>query len=383
MNREVPSLPKARNNSLTSLSPHHSPIGVPIAMLKNMKVGNPKEWTVLCYLNGHGNQQSEVDRSVRDLERVGSTDSVDLVTQVAGGEPYYGNYGSHIQKSKLLGMVPTSRSIPSPQESDPASPSRLAESIIQTAEAYPSKHLMVVMGGHGGAFQGLMPNSQTGERMRLEGLKTALNAAKEALGRPIDMLVMDSCLMGSVETAHAVKDSVRYLAASEEIVLSNNLRYDKLAKGLQGADTEGAIEAVMEARNNKSLSTASVVDCSRMDELVSRMKPFAMSVDTAADAQHFRQPKVLKRVGSPDRPSTLSDMRDLSDLAGRAGDAELARFVKGEVVVRHAHGEGQGLDDSHGLSIYAPSGEPVESYRESGFAQETGWLINTAHPQRT
>ena len=189
--------------------------------------------------------------------------------------------------------------------------------------------------------------------------------------------------VGSVETAHAVKDSVRYLAASEEIVLSNNLRYDKLAKGLQGADTEGAIEAVMEARNNKSLSTASVVDCSRMDELVSRMKPFAMSVDTAADAQHFRQPKVLKRVGSPDRPSTLSDMRDLSDLAGRAGDAELARFVKEEVVVRHAHGEGQGLDDSHGLSIYAPSGEPVESYRESGFAQETGWLINTAHPQRT
>ena len=353
------------------------------ASLLSVKVGKTKDWTVLCYLNGHGNQQSEVDRSVRDLERVGSTDSVDLVTQIAGGEPYYGNYGSHIQKSKFFGMIPTSQSISCPKENDPASPSRLTQSIIQTAEAYPSKHLMVVLGGHGGAFQGLMPNSQTGERMSLEGLKTALQAAKEALGRPIDMLVMDSCLMGSVETAHAVKDSVRYLAASEEIVLSNNLRYDNLAKGLQGADTEDAIEAVMEARNNKSLSTASIVDCSRMDELVSRMKPFAMSVNTveAADAQHFRQPKVLKRVGSPGRPSTLSDMRDLSDLAGRAGDTELARFVKEEVVVRHAHGEGQGLDDSHGLSIYAPSGEPVESYRESGFAQETGWLLNSPHPR--
>lgn len=341
-----------------------------------MKVERTKDWTVLCYLNGHGNQQSEVDRSVRDLERVGSTDSVDLVTQVAGGEPYYGNYGSHIRKSKFFGMLPTSQSISSPEETDPSSPSRLTQSIIQTAEAYPSKHLMVVLGGHGGAFQGLMPNSQTGERMSLEGLKTALQAAKEALGRPIDMLVMDSCLMGSVETAHAVKDSVRYLAASEEVVLSNNLRYDSLAKGLQGADTEGAIEAVMEARNNKSLSTASVVDCSRMDELVSRMKPFAMSVHTVevADAQHFRQPRVLKRVGNSDRPCTLSDMRDLSDLADRAGDAELARFVREEVVVRHEHGERQGLDDSHGLSIYAPSGEPVAGYLESSFARETGWL---------
>ena len=344
-----------------------------------MKVGSPKDWTVLCYLNGHGNQQSEVDRTVRDLERVGSTDSVDLVTQVAGGEPYYGNYGSHIRKSKYLGMVPTSRSISSPQETDPASPSRLTESIVRTAEEFPSKHLMVVLGGHGGAFQGLMPNTQTGDRMSLDGLKTALNAAKEALGRPIDMLVMDSCLMGSAETAHAVKDSVRYLAASEEIVLSNNLRYDQLARGLQGADTEGAIEAVMEARNNKSLSTASVVDCSRMDELVSRMKPFAMSVNTVevTEAQHYRQPKVLKRVGSSDRPSTLNDMRDLSDLADRAGDADLARFVKEEVVVRNAHAERQGLDDSHGLSIYAPSGEPVAGYSDSDFAQETGWLTRS------
>lgn len=339
-----------------------------------MKVNS---WTVLCFFDGHGDMQSDVDRSVRQLESVGSTDSVELVAQVACGEPYYGSYTSHLQKSRLLGFLPTSQSMAGPSSSDPADPDCLTESIVNTTKAFPSEHVMVVVHGHGGAFKGLLPNTQTREKMSLQGLKTAVDAAAAALGRPIDMLVLDSCLMGCVETAYALKDSVRYLAVSEEVVPGNNMRYDVLARELQGADLDQAADACMKARDNGRLATASIIDCSKIDELVERMRPFARSVDTNTfgDVQHFRQPAVLKRLSnSGSETSPMNDMRDLATLAEHAGDAELARFVSEEVVVRNAHGRRQGLDQAQGLAIYAPTGEPVEDYQADLFAQATGWL---------
>jgi cysteine peptidase C11 family protein len=335
------------------------------------------DWTVLCYLDAHGGLQGGVDRSMRQLESVGSTDSVQLVAQVANEVPYSENYTSHIQKSKLFGLLPNSRSTQGPSKPDPSSPQALTESIVNTTKAFPSKSLMVVLGGHGGAFKGLLPNTSTGKKMELQGLKSALDAAVAVTGRPIDMLVLDSCLMGSAETAYAVKDSVKYLAASEEVLLDGNLRFDKLAKELPGRNPEQAADAVMKARNNRMLSTSSVIDCSKMDELVKRMRPFSGSVNVVDfdKAQHFRQPSVLKRLSTSDgSPSELSDMRDLASLARESGQEELAKFVRDEVVVRHAHGKRQGLEDSHGLSVYAPTADPNPEYQNDPFSQATGWL---------
>ncbi len=333
------------------------------------------DWTVLCYFDGHGGVQHDVDRSVRELERVGSTDSVQLMAQVTGEDGSC--YATHVGKSKLLGLLPTSRPMAHPAESDPSSPQALAEAIVKAGRSFPSKHLMVVLRGHGAAFKGLLPNTETGSRMKLQGLKTALDAAKAALGRPIDMLVLDSCLMGNAETAFVVKDSVRYLAASEELLAGDNLRYDKLARGLEGADLEGAVDAVMAARQNRRLSTASVIDCSKMDELAARMQPMAQSVQAVnfERVQHFRQPAVQeRRSGARSRSSELSQMRDLTSLAIEAGEEQLAGFVRDRVVVRHTYKEGLGLDNSHGLSIYAPTGEPAPEYADDLLARSTGWL---------
>ena len=106
---------------------------------------SPSDWTVLAYFDGHGGLQPDVERSLRQLESVGSTESVQLMAQVAYEQPYHGSYTSHLQKSKLFGLLPASETMSGPSDGDPSSPATLTESIIKASKAFPSQSLMVVL----------------------------------------------------------------------------------------------------------------------------------------------------------------------------------------------------------------------------------------------
>jgi hypothetical protein len=57
---------------------------------------------------------------------------------------------------------------------------------------------------------------------------------KTAIGQPLDLLGMDACLMASIEVAYQIRDSVRYLVASEELVPGDSWPYDIIFSHLRG-----------------------------------------------------------------------------------------------------------------------------------------------------
>ena len=97
-----------------------------------------------------------------------------------------------------------------------ASPGTLSDFIRWGVETCPAKKYALVLWGHGdGARTGLFIDELfNNDIMYLYELKQALSDG----GAHLETLVIDACLMSSIETAWSVKDSANWLVASEEIV---------------------------------------------------------------------------------------------------------------------------------------------------------------------
>ncbi len=97
-----------------------------------------------------------------------------------------------------------------------ADPQTLADFIRWSAEKYPAKKYALVLWDHGlGGKEGIFIDELfDGDTMCLDELHEALADG----GVTFEAVVFDACLMANLETACAVKDSARWMVASEEVV---------------------------------------------------------------------------------------------------------------------------------------------------------------------
>ena len=95
-------------------------------------------------------------------------------------------------------------------------PETLSDFIKWSKENYPAKKYALVMWDHGtGAVNGLLIDELfNGDTMHLDELKTALDDSDVHF----EAVIFDACLMASLETAWAIKDSADWMIASEELV---------------------------------------------------------------------------------------------------------------------------------------------------------------------
>lgn len=92
-------------------------------------------------------------------------------------------------------------------------------------------------------------DDQSGNHMQLSDLNPALAIANKNLGKRVDFLDFDTCLMQYVETAYQVKDQVNILVASEELEPGD------------GQDYEGYLGALAQNPNmNPVQLTSAIVD---------------------------------------------------------------------------------------------------------------------------
>ena len=63
-------------------------------------------------------------------------------------------------------------------------------------------------------------------------LHNVLTKATRYFGQPVDILGLDACLMCNIELAYELRDSVRYLIGSEEIVPNSGWPYDRILRRL-------------------------------------------------------------------------------------------------------------------------------------------------------
>jgi hypothetical protein len=175
------------------------------------------EWTILIYADAHTNPgetdlHQALQNHLNDLQsNLTSTQGINVVV-LAGANPdyiYYFHNGTY-------NVNPLSQPI------NFGDPSSLANFLNWGIQNYPAKKYLLLLWDHGSGwrkrsakrdicFDDYFGNSS----LTLPELKQAFQNAVNLLGRKIDVVVLNACLMGTIEVDYQLKDLVDYLVSSE------------------------------------------------------------------------------------------------------------------------------------------------------------------------
>lgn len=357
--------------------------------------GTVRDWTVLYYGNGNvADLDWDVNQAAESLGGIGTGPKVAFAAQVArhsqggaarrltfGGPRCANDYNVKVEQE----LGPTNM----------GDGKNLSDFLHWGMAKYPARHYMVVLAGHGGAFQGGYPDSLANDHLTHSELKEAL------AGRRVDVLVHASCFMACAEAAHSVAESVEFMVASEAVsttrcpnlwTVGQKLRYHSEQGEVSAAQ---AVNLVFESVEHCTAEAA--IAPGQMSRLTPQIRELAdrlLATDTPPDTVR----KVIRRAlnfGQPlsdmTPPARYQQVRDLVSLANHLATApeisdpalkkaarQVTEGVWGTGVVRGGSiGPEANLQGAKGLSIWAPTSGTPESdfaaYDETPFARETGW----------
>lgn len=279
----------------------------------------PVNWTVMVYMAA--GDDSDLDgyaiRDLREMERVGSNENVNVVVQInrhwpAAPQRY------HVLRNRSVLEVPN---VP---DTNMGSRRTLTEFLKWTHDNYEAQHYFLVLWGHA---YGLGFGRDHDDPMTLPELRSALSTFRRLRGTPIDLLGANACAMSYAEAAFELKTVAAHLVASEIAVPFAGWPYGRIL-GQMGPRTSpvelGAI--VVNSYVNQFNGGASddqvsmtLLNLARAKRLKERLRPLAASVsrmlnrpDTTGSDRlaHFRTAFLTTAAGDV-RP--LIDLYDLSE----------------------------------------------------------------------
>jgi hypothetical protein len=186
-----------------------------------------KTWTFLIYLNGNNNLDSFGKQNIKDMEKVGSNDQVNIVVQWA-------SRSAKKTVRMLIKKNPNGKIIASPiiqnlGNVDMGSSHSLEEFIQWGVENYPAEHYFVNVWNHGSGWHALRSTTRapatafdiswddfSGHSISTEDLGLVMAKAAKIMGHKVDIYGSDACLMAMGEVAAEMNDDVSYFAGSEE-----------------------------------------------------------------------------------------------------------------------------------------------------------------------
>lgn len=330
-------------------------------------------WTVLMYFCGT-DLESDGGMATVNLEEIASTvpnEEVNVVIQTGGTKKWQAeaSVGLDIDENRLQRYSYDADGFTLVYEDalkNMASAETLSDFIRWGTAEYPADKYMLVLWDHGGGSSGglIVDEKHGGAIMSLEDLGHALADS----GAHMEALVLDTCLMASLETAQAVKTGADYLIASEEVVAGEGSAYGAWLQylydvpectgaqfGRSFCDFAQQKYAEQGTGGTSSFITFSVIDLSRIDAV------------TDAFAQLFTELSAL--LSDPEAFGTfayfagrtehymLSTMVDLADFAARGRDGGLSRETVNAVLAAVDDAvlysiKGPTRSYSHGLSFY-------------------------------
>jgi hypothetical protein len=420
-------------------TPTHEPATRPEARVTGAGPSEPQaQWLVLEYLAADNNLEGELLADLAEMERVGSTPGVvEVLAQVDrsqgndtskgnwhGTRRYYVTRGTDPRKinSRLLAdLGPTNTGDP-----------RVLESYIRFgAQRYPARATALVLLNHGSGFyvppemqsrngiaarrrrrlpifhttrerlreatpvdRGIAYDDGAGDCLDNQELKRVLGTAHRVLGRKVDVVGMDACLMTMIEVAYQMRDHAQILVGSEEVEPGPGWPHAAILADLTKSPTmtgpelgAAVVQRYVESyRHGGENATQSAIDLGQLDALVKAVDALARRL--LADIKSAAVTASL--LGA--RRRTLQFYEglyvDLHHLAanlgtatgkGRIADAclDMQRIIDGEEgkspIIAQGH-VGAAMAAARGLSIYFPLFlDRSAYYRDLDFAKATRW----------
>lgn len=351
-------------------SPYESPI-------------NPQgaEWTYIVYMDGDNNLEEAAIYDFLEMERVGSTENVKIVMQFDRSSGYYSGEGDWSGARRFLlqrgdGNSIVSQPVQDLGETDMSSPETLYDFASWAIDNYPAQKYALVLWNHGGGWTGLLHDEGADKGMFLPEMKQALDRIKGKLGRKLDVLVFDMCLMAQYDVALDVEPDASYMVGSEETVPGYSFDYSQvlgtLSSNPQMSPRELAVMEVDKFREFYSgkddATTMSALDLSQVPALQSAYTDFATGLTTHVNSGKWKDVAEMHMyaenypVGMSAEDARAFSFGDLYDFASNAeaysvGDAApllqkavaLQSAINQTVIANYNHAK---HPRSHGISYY-------------------------------
>lgn len=216
-------------------------------------------WTFVVYIEAGNNLNSFAVKNINDMAHVGSSDKLNIVVQ--WNQPHnQGRWRYKINKDSVV----VDEHLPA--ETNPDCVQDVVSVMRWAKEKYPAKRYALILWNHGLGIldpiwgrspqlreiaqegfeilnfsdkaRGILFNEATHTYMNNQQLVEALKQVNEVLGKKVDLLGMDACLMAMAETGYQIRSYADVFVASQEVELAIGWNYSGFLATLATVDLD-------------------------------------------------------------------------------------------------------------------------------------------------
>lgn len=241
---------------------------------KNPPEFEVKDKTVLIYMVANNNLSSNATSNIDDLKSgyIPEEDNLLIYLHDAKNIPillklHKGTDGKTLQDTVYRFPIRNS-----------AEPETLTSVMSVTKTMFPANEYGMFLWSHGTGWlpEGYYSTKSFGAE---NGVEMDIKDLVKALPYKLSFVVYDACLMGSIEVAYQMKDSVDYIISSPAEILSNGFPYGKIMEHIfrTPTDLQGVAKEFYDFYNSQSGSsrsaTISVVKAKALEEVAAAAAP--------------------------------------------------------------------------------------------------------------
>jgi hypothetical protein len=345
-----------------------------------------KDWTILVFVNADNNLDQFGVNDMNEATRVGSSKDVNIVFQVdrAYGKPC-NRYFIEKGNAKVVEEM---------GEVDMGDVNEMVNFFKYGQKNYPAKHYAMVLWNHGSGWnknnvmKGISYDDQSGNHITTAQLTTGIGEIASLAGKKLDILAFDACLMQMIEVAHAVKDSVDVMVASEETepgegwwyvgAMSPIVNNPKMAAEDYATAIVDAYDASYDnGDQGNSPTTQSWVRPGMTPQVIEALDEFSVA---AAGVESDKIAKILYKVQKFYYRSNIDLKHFMMLVKENVGNAEVKAAADKVIAavdqfVGHSAFNGSAKQNAHGTAIYFPSKgySFSKEYLKLDFAKDSLW----------
>ena len=339
------------------------------------------KWTFLVYMAGDNSLSEAGYEDLREMRTVGSTPEVNIVAQ-------FDNAGEEATKRYYI-KKEGEDTVESLGETDSGDPNVLNNFISWAVKNYPADRYALILWNHGGGWKpddldkaakninaghydireatylssrpmkralfnttiktilseasyknrAICSDDISGHSLDTIELGNILSKAKKIMGKPIDILGMDACLMSNFEVAYQASSYVRYIVSSEEEEPNKGWPYSENLQILVDKPDipTGVLAAALVKSYTDSYKKWGEMEATQSAFDLSKIKPATQAIDALAKALIDHMPDASNEIWKAQKKAkkfnfSLWDISRFSSELQKQTSIEEVRQAAGQVV---------------------------------------------------